>query len=166
VCWNVGISYNVWLRGLCAGMSSTTLRHTGHVATHYITPIRSVFHVTQTDPRSSMMMATGVPRWGVQPPPPPDIPKFWNSRAKFPVPEHIICHNLIRIRVSLNYKLSETPTRGLLPPDPPSLCPLSSSEFVEPHPKKNPGYATGCKWASSLVINHSFHKRGSSVKVR
>jgi hypothetical protein len=28
-------------------------------------------------------------------------------------------------------------TRGLVPPDPPSLCPLSSAEFVEPPPEKN-----------------------------
>jgi len=27
-------------------------------------------------------------------------------------------------------------TRGLPPPDPRSLCPLSSTEFVEPHRKK------------------------------
>jgi hypothetical protein len=35
-------------------------------------------------------------------------------------------------------------TRGLPPPDPRSLCPLSSTEFVEPPPiwKKIPGYAT------------------------
>jgi len=33
-------------------------------------------------------------------------------------------------------------TRGLPPPDPPSLCPLSSIEFVEPPPNKIPGYAT------------------------
>ena len=33
-------------------------------------------------------------------------------------------------------------TRGLPPPDPRSLCPLSSSEFVEPPPNKIPGYAT------------------------
>jgi hypothetical protein len=33
-------------------------------------------------------------------------------------------------------------TRGLPSPDPRSLCPLSSAEFVEPPPKKNPGYAT------------------------
>ena len=32
--------------------------------------------------------------------------------------------------------------RGLPPPDPRSLCPQSSTEFVEPLPKKNPGYAT------------------------
>jgi len=31
--------------------------------------------------------------------------------------------------------------RGLPPPDPLSLCPLSSTEFVEP-PEKSPGYAT------------------------
>jgi hypothetical protein len=35
-------------------------------------------------------------------------------------------------------------TRGLLHPDPRSVCPLSSAEFVEPPPprEKNPGYAT------------------------
>ena len=33
---------------------------------------------------------------------------------------------------------------GLPPPDPRSLCPLSSTEFVEPPPSPNkiPGYAT------------------------
>jgi len=34
-------------------------------------------------------------------------------------------------------------TKGLPPPDPRSLCPLSSTEFVEPPPNKIPGYATG-----------------------
>jgi len=33
-------------------------------------------------------------------------------------------------------------TRGLPPPDPWSLCPLSSTEFVEPPSNKIPGYAT------------------------
>ena len=34
--------------------------------------------------------------------------------------------------------------RGLPPPDHRSLCPLSSTEFVEPPPpKKIPGYASG-----------------------
>ena len=33
-------------------------------------------------------------------------------------------------------------TRGLPPPDPRSLCPLSSTEFVEPPPNKIPEYAT------------------------
>jgi len=32
---------------------------------------------------------------------------------------------------------------GYCPPDPHSLCPLSSTEFVEPLPNKIPGYATG-----------------------
>jgi len=31
---------------------------------------------------------------------------------------------------------------GLPPQDPRSLCLLSSTEFVEPSPKKIPGYAT------------------------
>ena len=34
-------------------------------------------------------------------------------------------------------------TRVLRPPDPRSLCPLSSTEFVEPPSNKIPGYATG-----------------------
>ena len=34
------------------------------------------------------------------------------------------------------------PQIGLPPPDPRSLCPLFSAEFVEPPPKKIPGYAT------------------------
>ena len=39
---------------------------------------------------------------------------------------------------------SRTPDKGLPPPDPRSLCPLSSTEFVEapPSPNKIPGYAT------------------------
>jgi hypothetical protein len=59
-----------------------------------------------------------------------------------------IRNNLIRIRVSLIYKFSGTSDKGLPPPDPHSLCLLSSYEFVEPPPtkkkflKKVPGYAT------------------------
>jgi hypothetical protein len=37
----------------------------------------------------------------------------------------------------------EPQTRGLPPPDPRFLCPLFSTEFVEPARKKNPGCATG-----------------------
>jgi hypothetical protein len=40
-------------------------------------------------------------------------------------------------------------TRGIPPPDPRSLCPLSSTEIVEPPPpQKFPGYAT--------VLGHRF----------
>jgi hypothetical protein len=49
-------------------------------------------------------------------------------------------------------------TRGLPPPDPRSLCPLPSTEFVEP-PEKVPGYAT--EWLDILVIlllNSAFSK--------
>jgi hypothetical protein len=54
VTWNAdrigGISYNVYLCGLCA--------HRPHKRTLYdVPPIRSTFQVTQTDPRSSLMMA-------------------------------------------------------------------------------------------------------------
>jgi hypothetical protein len=47
----------------------------------------------------------------------------------------------------------EPPTRGLPPPDLRSLCPLSSAEFVEPHPhpRKNPGYATAHMHAVSRL---------------
>ena len=42
-----------------------------------------------------------------------------------------------------NYSCLQNPlTRGLPPPDPRSLYPLSSTEFVEPPPNKIPGYAT------------------------
>ena len=45
-------------------------------------------------------------------------------------------------------------TRGLPPPDPHSLCPLSSTEFVEPPLKKKIlGYATATK--SSIWISPS-----------
>ena len=40
-----------------------------------------------------------------------------------------------------NYLPPEPLTRGLPPPDPRSLCPLSSAEFVEPLPNKIPVYA-------------------------
>ena len=44
-----------------------------------------------------------------------------------------------------NYSCLQDPwLGGLPPPDPRSLCPLSSTEFVEspPPPKKIPGYST------------------------
>jgi hypothetical protein len=34
-------------------------------------------------------------------------------------------------------------TKGLPPLEPRSLCPLSSTEFIEPPTNKIPGYATG-----------------------
>jgi hypothetical protein len=63
-----------------------------------------------------------------------------------------------------NYScLSRPLTRGLPPPDPRSLCPLSSTEFVgtPPPPNKIPGYATDlnhtgtgiCQRAPEYLIN-------------
>ena len=40
-----------------------------------------------------------------------------------------------------------------MPPDPRSLCPLSSTEFVEPPSKKIPGYATARSMVESFVIS-------------
>jgi len=46
----------------------------------------------------------------------------------------------------------EPPTRGLPPPNPCSLCPLPSTEFVEPPPpNKIPWYATGYSYTLSLT---------------
>jgi hypothetical protein len=42
-----------------------------------------------------------------------------------------------------NYSCFQSPwLGGYRPPDPRSLCPLSSTEFVEPPPNKIPGYVT------------------------
>ena len=58
----------------------------------------------------------------------PNIKKILLYEMKFRVP---------------NYSLPPEPlTRGLTPTDPRSLCPLSSTEFVDPPPEKIPGYAT------------------------
>jgi hypothetical protein len=67
------------------------------------------------------------------------VPKFLSFDKAEPNSQFggkYIRNNLIRIRGSLTCKLSGTLTRGLTPPDPRSLCPLSSTEFVEP-PRKN-----------------------------
>jgi hypothetical protein len=46
-------------------------------------------------------------------------------------------------------------TRGLPPPDPRSLCPLSSTEFVEPPPPDQiPGYATVLLEFCSVTLVH------------
>jgi hypothetical protein len=74
--------------------------------------------------------------WGVQTPPPEISPKFWQSRAEFPVPWKIDLKNLITIRVSPICKLGGTPDWGVTAPDPCSVCPLSLIEFVEPPRKK------------------------------
>ena len=42
-----------------------------------------------------------------------------------------------------NYSCLQNPCLGgYRPPNPRSLCPLSSTEFVDPPPNKIPGYAT------------------------
>jgi hypothetical protein len=48
-------------------------------------------------------------------------------------------------------------TRGLPPPDPRSLYPLSSTEFVEPPPKKIPGYATEYN-STFMCVYTAFHE--------
>jgi hypothetical protein len=86
---------------------------------------------------NNLLDNTGVPRggvWGVQTP-----PKFRSFEKAWPNSQFhgiYICNNLIRIRVLLIYKLSETRTRGLLHPYPRYVCPMSSAEFFEPPPPR------------------------------
>ena len=57
-----------------------------------------------------------------------------NLRKKITIRNEISCTKL---------RLPPEPlTRGLPPPDPRSLCPLCSTEFVDPPGNKIPGYAT------------------------
>ena len=62
-----------------------------------------------------------------------------------------------------NYSCLQKPwLGGYRPPDPRSLCPLSSTEFVEPPPSQNkiPGYSTGsCNCVLLLLMDlQSFHQ--------
>jgi hypothetical protein len=63
---------------------------------------------------------------------PPKFQSFEKAEPNYQFRGKYIRNNLIRIRVSIICKLSGTPEKGLPPPDPRSLCPLSSTEFVEP----------------------------------
>ena len=85
-----------------------------------------------------------------------------------------------------NYSCLQNPWLGATPPDPRSLCPLFSNEFVEPPPlKKIPGYATlwksnklatsqlglfqmkptRCKLLLSIFISTSLHVLGNCVPI-
>jgi hypothetical protein len=57
-------------------------------------------------------------------------------------------------------------TRGLPPPDPRSLCPLSSTEFVEPPPKKIPGYATAVAYVRKYKKRNFILSFGLTKKIR
>jgi hypothetical protein len=76
-------------------------------------------------------------RGGRAPPqtPPPRNSEVLTKPSQIPM-EKYIRNNLIGIRDSLSCKLSRTRDWGLSPPDPCSLSPLSSTEFVEPPPRK------------------------------
>jgi hypothetical protein len=85
----------------------------------------------------NIVQCTGVPRgvvWGVQTP-----PKFRSFEKAGPNSQFCgiyICNNLIRIWVCSFTNWLKPLTRGVLPPDPRSLCPLSSAEFVGTPPEK------------------------------
>jgi hypothetical protein len=78
-------------------------------------------------------------------------------------------NNVTRTRVSLIWKLSGTPDMGgLPPPHSGSLCPLSSTEFVEPTPRKkfwqkaasneHLGYATAHSYVNHYTRTHRYIK--------
>jgi hypothetical protein len=92
---------------------------------------------------------------GVQPPP-PEIPKFWQSWAKFPVPWNIHPQQRNQNTGFISFSNWVEPlTRGLPPLDPRSLCPLSSTEFVDPR-TKNPRYATDCRCHKQQSCNSPY----------
>jgi hypothetical protein len=85
-----------------------------------------------------MQWRTEVGGWVFKPPPlPPEIPKFYQSWAEFPVPWNIHPNNLIRIWVSFICKLSGTPDQGATAP----RCPFSLPSIIKwicwTPPKKN-----------------------------
>ena len=58
-----------------------------------------------------------------------------------------------------NYSCLQNPRLGLPSPDPRSLCLLSSTKFLEPHPpNKIPEYATGHKVFYVHILNQVFLK--------
>jgi hypothetical protein len=65
---------------------------------------------------------------------PPKFRSFDKAEPNFQFHGKYIRNNLIRIRGSLICKLSGTPDKGLPAPDPRSLWPLFSIEFVAPPP--------------------------------
>jgi hypothetical protein len=67
-----------------------------------------------------------------------------------------IRNNLIRIRVSFIRKLNGTPYSGLPPPNPCSVCPLSSTEFVEPPPPKKKKKFLGMSLVYGDETNNSY----------
>jgi hypothetical protein len=108
--------------------------------------------------------SSGVPRGVISPR--PKFRSFDKAELNSQFYGKYIVNNRIRICVSLICKLSGSLTRGLLPPDPHSLCLLSSAEFVEPPQTKflgMPLYSGSlCNWLvhlqdkvlSSRVIRH------------
>jgi hypothetical protein len=65
--------------------------------------------------------------------PPPEILKFWQSWAKLPVLWKICLWQPNKNTGFTHLQIEWNPWfGGLPPPDPCSLCPLSSTEFVEP----------------------------------
>jgi hypothetical protein len=89
----------------------------------------------------------GVVWGGGSNPPPPEIPRFCQSWAEFPVPWNIHQNTgFIHLQIEWNPWLG-----GYRPPDPRSLCPLSLMNLLNfpPPQEKIPGYASvhGARWS-------------------
>jgi hypothetical protein len=95
--------------------------------------------------------------WGGGFKPLPEISKFWQSRAEFPVLP-LTSRKFDKSNQIANW--AEPLTRRLPLPEPHSLCSLTSTEFVEPPPtpqKKIPGYTTAYstyKPTMTMIVAH------------
>jgi hypothetical protein len=83
---------------------------------------------------ASCMRSSGVPGGEVlnTPPPPPGIPKFWQSWAKFPVPWKIHPQQPNKNMGFTHLQIERNPWLGATASRPRFPCPLSSTKFVEP----------------------------------
>jgi hypothetical protein len=116
----------------------------GNKTAYFVTSSWSItFTMSMMHGHTNINVFTGVPRegvWGVQTPP-EIIPKFWQSRAEFPVPWKIHLKNLIIIQVSPTCKFGGTPDWRATAPR--SLFSLPSVNWISwTPPKKISGYAT------------------------
>jgi hypothetical protein len=117
-------------------------------------------HAWRHNPRTAVAYRGGI--WGFNPNH-PEIPKFDKAEPNYQFRGIYIRNNLIRIQVSFISNWVEPLSRGLPPSEPRSLCPLSSTEFVErpknswrntppsSPPEKIPRYASAERWPFTLT---------------
>jgi hypothetical protein len=93
---------------------------------------------------------------GVQPPP-SEISKFWQSWAEIVIKYQELRKFYCMKFLIPNYSCLQNPwLGGLPPPDPQSLCPLSSTEFVEPPSEQN-SWVGHCARTHTHTHRHTTH---------